>query len=289
MIYVSSSCIRNNNIAEIICSLSEKGIRNIELSGGTEYYEGIEDDLKILKQRYQLQYACHAYFPPPKVPFVVNLASCNDDIYKKSIEHYDNCIKLLKKINSDVLSIHAGFLVEIDKDEIGRKLSKPTVYDEDEAYDRFCYAYEELSGKCKKHNIKLYLENNVLSQENYKEFKEHNYFMMTDCQSIMYMKKLIDFKLLLDLGHLYVTSNTLGLDYGQECMCLKKYAEWIHISENSGIYDEHKTLKADSTILKEFCKMYNFNMDVTLETVGKMDDILESIKMIKSAYPGTHE
>ena len=98
MIYVSSSCIRNNNIAEIICSLSEKGIRNIELSGGTEYYEGIEDDLKILKKRYQLQYACHAYFPPPKVPFVVNLASCNDDIYKKSIEHYDNCIKLLKKI-----------------------------------------------------------------------------------------------------------------------------------------------------------------------------------------------
>lgn len=41
MIYVSSSCIRNNNIAEIICSLSEKGIRNIELSGGTEYYEGM--------------------------------------------------------------------------------------------------------------------------------------------------------------------------------------------------------------------------------------------------------
>ena len=39
MIYVSSSCLKNNNITEIICQLADRGIQNIELSGGTDYYD----------------------------------------------------------------------------------------------------------------------------------------------------------------------------------------------------------------------------------------------------------
>lgn len=167
MIYVSSSCIKNSHIAEVICQLADNGIQNIELSGGTDYYDGIEQDIKRLKEKYRLNYAFHAYFPPPKTSFVVNLASCNDEIYKKSMEHYDNCIELLGRIESSVLSVHAGFLIEISKDEIGRKLSRAIFYDRDEAYSRFCYAYEKLSRKCQEQNIRLYLENNVLSRENY--------------------------------------------------------------------------------------------------------------------------
>lgn len=280
MIYVSSSCVRHNNIAEVICQLMDKGIQNIELSGGTEYYDGIEHDLKRLKEKYQLNYACHAYFPPPKVPFVVNLASCNDAIYRKSIEHYDNCIELLKRIDCSVLSVHAGFLVEINKDKIGRKLSRAVIYDRNEAYSRFCYAYENLSKKCREQSIRLYLENNVLSRENYQEFEYQNYFMMTDYKSIMYMKNQIDFDLLLDLGHLHVSSDTLDLDYEQECNKLEKYVKWLHISENNGIYDEHKPLKKESVILEAFQKLFRSDLNVTLETVGEINGILKSMELI---------
>lgn len=280
MIYVSSSCVKNNNITEVICQLADKGIQNIELSGGTDYYSRVEHDLKRLKEKYRLNYACHAYFPPPKVPFVVNLASCNDTIYMNSVEHYDNCIELLKKIGCYVLSVHAGFFVEIDKDEIGKKLSKVVIYDKNEAYSRFCYAYEKISKKCGEQDISLYLENNVLSCENYQEFKYQNYFMMTDYESIMYMKEQIDFNFLLDLGHLHVSADTLGLDYEQECSKLKKYVKWLHISENNGIYDEHKPLKKESAILKEFYKIFHSDLSVTLETVGEIKDILKSIELI---------
>lgn len=280
MIYVSSSCLKNNNITEIICQLADRGIQNIELSGGTDYYDGMEHDLKRLKEKYQLNYVCHAYFPPPRKPFVVNLASCNDVLYRKSIEHYDNCIELLKKIDCNVLSVHAGFLLEIDKDEIGRKLCNTVIYDKEEAYSRFCSAYERLSRKCKEQNIRLYLENNVLSRENYQGFEYQNYFMMTDYESIMYMKEQIDFELLLDLGHLRVSADTLGLDYKQECSKLKKYVRWIHISENNGIYDEHKPLRKDSIILKEFHDIVYSGINVTLETTGKTDEILNSMKLL---------
>lgn len=283
MIYVSSACIKKHNIAEVIHELAKNNIRNIELSGGTDYYSNLVLDLEQLKQAYKLNYACHAYFPPPKIPFVVNLAACNDKIYKQSIQHYVQCIEMLKRINCNVLSIHAGFLVEISKDEIGKKLNSHIVYDEGKAYDRFCSAYEYIAKLCSKNNISFYLENNVLSAENYREFDDHNYMMMTDYESIMKMKGQLDFNLLLDLGHLHVSANTLELNYERECSLLKEYVKWIHISENNGIFDEHKPLRTDSKILEEFSKMYHSNIDVTLETVGNVEGILKSIELIRNS------
>ena len=280
MIYVSSACIRKNNIAQVIYQLAENGIRSIELSGGTDFYNEIEHDIRLLKKKYRLQYACHAYFPPPHTPFVVNLASCNDHIYQQSIEHYENCIELMKRIDCKTLSIHAGFLVEINENEIGKKLTNYILYDEKKAYERFCSAFRYISQLCAENNIELYLENNVLSAENYRQFGCHNYMMMTDYKSIMQMKDRLDFKLLLDLGHLYVSANTLGLDYSEECSALKRYIKWVHISENNGIFDAHKPLKKDSKIMKEFYKSNSTDINVTLETVGEIKDIVESVTLV---------
>lgn len=281
MIYVSSSCIRGDNIADIVRQMAENGLSNIELSGGTQYYDSIDTDLEILRQKYHLQYACHAYFPPPRDPFVVNLASCNNTIYHRSIDHYMHCVEMLKRIKCGVLSIHAGFLIEIGTGEIGRKLSNRVVYDEEEAYDRFCAAYESIARSCAENDIILYLENNVLNGENYRRFGFRNYMMMTDHESVMKMKERLKFNLLLDLAHLHVSSKTLGLDYAEECNKLKEYVRWVHISENNGIFDEHKPLRHDSVIINEFKKLYVPGVDVTLETSGDMSEIIRSIEIIK--------
>ena len=44
MIYVSSFSSKQKRIGHAIEELVEAGIRNIELSGGTEYYVGYEDE-----------------------------------------------------------------------------------------------------------------------------------------------------------------------------------------------------------------------------------------------------
>lgn len=281
MIYISSSCIKKDKIAEIIKFLAENGIKHIELSGGTQYYEGIEKDLSVQKEKYGLTYACHAYFPPPKKPFVVNLASCNDEIYHQSIEHYKQCIKMLEFIDCRVLSVHAGFMVEVGIEEIGKRLSNRIVYDEERAYERFCSAYQYLSKQCMDSGIELFLENNVLSSDNYGEFEGHNYMMMTDYCSIMKMKEQLDFNLLLDLGHLHVSARTLGLDFQEECRNLKKCVSWVHLSDNNGVIDEHRPLEEKSRILQEFRKIYISDMNVTLETVGDIQEIIKSMQFVQ--------
>lgn len=284
MIYISSACVKSGSIAKVITSLGELGVKNIELSGGTDYYEGIENDLKRLEKKYGLTYACHAYFPPPKEAFVVNLASCNDKIYRQSIEHYEQCIHMLKHIGIRSLSVHAGFMVEVGTDEIGKRLNGRIVYDEKSAYERFLYAYQHILKLCTASGIELYLENNVLSAENYEEFENHNYLMMTDYDSIMEMRKQLDFNLLLDLGHLHVSAKTLHINFQNECSKLKKYVKWLHLSENDGVSDEHRPLREGSEILQEFRKIYVQGMNVTLETTGSIDDILKSVELLKITY-----
>ena len=71
MIFVSSACLRNKKIKDSVKELADNGFTNIELSGGTEYYDNFEVDLLNLKKDYNLNYQCHNYFPPPKNHFVL--------------------------------------------------------------------------------------------------------------------------------------------------------------------------------------------------------------------------
>lgn len=279
-LYASTACLSNKYIKDSVEELAHAGFTNIELSGGTEYYEGLWEDLRHLQEKYNLTYACHAYFPPPQEHFVVNLASCNDEIYERSKKHYVDCIGQLSKIACKVLSIHAGFLVEVTPNTIGQVIPTEMIYDEEEAYCRFKKAYKYISTLCKKKGIKLYLENNVFSKANYESFGGNNYFMMTDYRSIMKMKAVLDFDLLLDLGHLHVSSKTLRLDYADECQKLSKYVRWCHMSHNDGIVDQHRSLESGCEELVEY-KKHRFDMwPTTLETVDDIRRVVQSKECI---------
>lgn len=281
MIYVSSSCLKNKYIVETVRQLAEHGIKNIELSGGTEYYDDLENDLKRQQRIYGLNYTCHAYFPPHKNDIVVNLASCNDDIYRESIQHYKDCIAFLNRLEIRTLSIHAGFFIEISSDEIGKLIKTNTIYNKENSYERFICAYENIRELCLQNDIRLYLENNVLSEENYRQFRYRNYLMMTDSGTIAEMKKKLEFNLLLDYGHLCVSSGTLGLSFQEECGKLGREAGWIHVSDNNGVKDLHLPLNQKSEIMKEVKRNHRIeDINITLETVGTIKEISDSIHLI---------
>lgn len=277
-IYVSTACVRFAKIAESIRSLAEQGFRHIELSGGTKPYQRLEEDLIRLKKEYSLIYACHGYFPPPEQDFVVNLASGNEEIYKKSIRHYLMCMDMMERVGIKDLSLHAGFLIEIPPEQIGRRIDSPIIYNREESVSRFCDAYNEIVKNATARGMNVYLENNVISRENYEQFNGHNYLLMTDYATICEMKQILDFNLLLDLGHLHVSSHTLGHSFEEEVRQLACMVKWLHVSENDGIVDEHRMLDADSKIQRA-CSLFS-DCNITLETVGAIEHIRESYQMI---------
>ena len=62
----------------------------------------------------------------------------------------------------------------------------------------------------------MFVENNIITQENYKNFLNVNPFLLTDKKSYEELKSFIDFNILIDLGHLNVSSETLNLDIDDE-------------------------------------------------------------------------
>lgn len=284
MIYVSTACIKKEKISDILQIYLDAGIQNIELSGGTSYYPEIEEDLKKYGEIYGLNYACHSYFPPPKQDFVVNLASCNDEIYERSLAHYEKCIELLKQIKCKTLSIHAGFYVEVTPQNIGKKLSRDIIYNKDKAMKRFCNAYKIINVLCEDNGIKLYLENNVLSQGNYLQFGNKNLLMLTDFESYIELKQQLEFELLLDLGHLHVSANVLKKNYKEEIMKFASFVQWIHMSENNGAWDQHRPLYKNGKILGIYQECFDNKIPVTLETNGSMENILDSISLLRGEY-----
>lgn len=279
MIYVSSSCVKHKKIKDSVLDLVRNGFKNIELSGGTEYYEGFDKDLLELQDKHNLNYLCHNYFPPPTEHFVLNLASLNDTIYNNSFEHIKKSIELSQKLGADKFGFHAGFFIDIKVSEIGKKISKEALYNTDEAVHRFCQAIKKLSIIAE--DIKLYIENNVFSSTNYKTYQGENFFMLTNSNDFYKLKDEINFNLLLDVAHLKVSAHTLNLNFEDELSHMIKYSDYIHISDNDGLHDLNRPLTIDSNLVNLLKTSDLKNKDFTLEIYDKMDKIKETHEILQ--------
>jgi endonuclease IV len=278
MIYVSSSCVNNIKIRDSVQELAENNFQNIELSGGTEYYENFENDLLELKAKYSLNYRCHNYFPPPKKPFVLNLASLNDETFQMSFDHLQKVIALSNRLGADKFAFHAGFFIDIKLNEIGKKISLDNLFDGKDAIERFCNAYKIIKKQSK--NVCLFIENNVFSRNNADTFNGKNPFMMTNFNEYKSLKEKIDFNLLLDVAHLKVSAKTLGLNWEDEFKNMINVSSYIHVSDNDGFHDSNNQLAKSSSLLSMLKESDTRNKDFTLEIYDGMYAIKKSYEIL---------
>lgn len=279
MIYVSSSAVKADKIKDAVEALVKSGFRDIELSGGTKYYEGIEQDLLELKEKYNLNYLCHNYFPPPKTDFVLNIASLNPEISERSVSHVLEAIRLSKSLGAKIFAFHAGFLIDIPVGSIGKRIDQLPLFDREKCIEQFCRNYELIRKHCD--GIRLYIENNVLSAENYLSFGKTNPFFMCDLAGIKEFSEKIRFNHLLDLAHLHVSCQSLGLDFSKEASELIAATDYIHVSDNDGTADTNQGLRENSPVHKALRVSSLTEKIVTLEVYSGLEELHQSYRMIQ--------
>ena len=283
MIYISSSCVKASLIKDSIEKLYEYGFQNIEFSGGTRPYDEMESDILNFKNKYDLNYLCHNYFPPPQENFVLNLASLNKDIYERSFNHVKQALDLSARIGADKFAVHAGFLIDIPLNEIGQSVSSKQLFDEVKAKEQFFEAVKQLKIVADKYRIKLYIENNVVSTQNFKNFGNTNPFFICSKQDAEEFIKLVpSVQILVDLAHLKVSCKTLELNFEEQADYFLNITDYVHLSDNDGLSDSNKEIEQDSNVYEVLRKANLKNKTFTLEVYTGLDKVKETYNLINN-------
>lgn len=285
---MSSSCVKTQYIRQSVEILVNNGFRAIELSGGSEYYPQILQDLLELKEKYNLHFACHNYFPPPakKGDFVINLASLDSAIFERSLEHLHMALEWSHLLGSKYFGFHAGFFLPLCSNELGisHLEHKHRIYDKDKAMEQFIRGYKVLQENAKKLDITLYIENNVISSIYAKKYNTWDLAMLLCLEDLLNLQKSIDCKLLLDVGHLKVSANTMGRDFINELLGCAQVADYIHLSDNNGLSDENKAISMESEFLPILASFHHSQKHYTLEVYGSLDSIKRSYEVAKKMF-----
>jgi sugar phosphate isomerase/epimerase len=236
-IFCSTGGFKTRDFFESSQAFLENGIRNIELSAGTVR----PDFRKRLKQlNTEANLMLHNYFPPANDPLVLNLASLDNEIANRSIDFYRELIRLSASISSRYVGIHAGLLLDPKVNELGKVIKPKELFPRDQALNLFYGRIEALSRYASNLEVRLLVENNILSKGNFDTHGKNILLLADEVEIAEFMTSLGGkLGLLLDVGHLKVSSNTLQFDLVNAFQLLEKFTEGYHLSENLGESDDH--------------------------------------------------
>ena len=265
-VFVSSYGIKKLSIIKTIEKFSKNNINNIELSSNK--YINKKEIKKILLFK-KIKFKLHNYFPPPKIPFVINLASKDPNIIKKSINNIKKSIILSKKLKSSFFSFHAGFRIDPAVSDLGNSLFGK-ICDKKTALQIFKKNILLIHRFSKIHKIKLLIENNVITKKNFLNYKDNPMLLTSPNDIRRFFKSLPkDIGLLLDVAHLKVSSETEGFSLKKAFEILNPIVKGYHLSDNNGLIDNNQKFKKNSFFFKFLRKDLNYYVIEVYKTTAK--------------------
>lgn len=257
MVYISTSCVKAANVVDAVKALSHF-TGHIELSGGSQYQDNLLQDLVTIKTQQNIDFLVHSYFPPPKTPILLNFA----DTGNETREFITESMHFVEALGVNYYSVHAGFKSDFNlENEILDGGSK--TFSIAGIGENITWFEKHFSQKIALENLHPNLQKDTCYMAEFNEILQ----MLNDYPQLY---------LLLDLGHLKVSSRFYGFNYLDAVKQLfSEYADRIlelHLSENHGSFDDHHLLFSDSAqymivdIYKEIIK--ENNIKITIEARG---------------------
>jgi sugar phosphate isomerase/epimerase len=259
-VYVSSAAFRTTSSREMVSMALRYGITHIELSASLEYSDELLNPIRATKDR--IRYLVHNYFPTPKTPFVLNLASTDPEQRRMSMDLCENAIRLSVVLGAPFYSVHAGTILKLKPEDLNnpnRQVLAGTLpgASYEEAYRILVDSLGTLNESARQWGIQLLVENSVVTNAHLRSGNT-NTFLLTRAEEFERLKKDIpddNLGFLIDLAHLEITSNALYYNKLFFLERIRSYIYALHLSENDGQRDTNEAMTPISwfvPILKTF-------------------------------------
>ena len=283
VIFISSVAFTNPSLQQLIDISSELNI-NFELSANICYEKDIDNKLKNFRGKFLI----HNYFPLPKKEFVINLASSNEDIRKKSIKFAIENIFRCKNFNIPIYSIHSGFRFDPIPNELGTKFKSMKLDNYESSFNLFVRSILKILDTTSDTNVRFLLENNVITAENLIAFNQ-NPLLCCDKNDYIKIFEIIDNKrlgILADFGHLKVSAKTLNFNLESFYEILKDKIFAHHLSSNNSLHDTNESFKnvSDFERIEYIEKSEYITLEInniSCEEIIEQRDLLQSFIKVK--------
>lgn len=244
MIYVSTGGTRMKSGPECAEDFYLHGITGVELSSGA-YLKDQKSAILALPQEIELQ--IHNYYPPPKIPFIFNLASIDSEVLEMSINHAREAMYLALEINRPIYSFHAGFRLNPDISELGKKFMHRNLSSRSDALSRFGESVLKLAEEARLMGVRLLVENNVVTPQNHMAFGEDPMLLTAPDEITKFMSEMpSNVKLLLDVAHFKVSGAALGFELVEGHTLVSSHISGYHLSDNNGEFDSNEPFNNNS-------------------------------------------
>lgn len=247
-IYASSGAFLSRELAPLLDEAAAAGVTHVELSSGVAWGA---DNLEVVRRnRHRFRFLVHNYFPPPERPFVLNLASADPEIRRRSLAHCRGAMDLAHELESDLFTVHAGFAIEPKVSELGRPITGEAG-DIEVAYRIFRDTVGDLLAYGEGRGVRLGIENNVVAPFNLRHGR-NAFLLMATAEEIGRLAADIPsprLGFLIDSGHLNVSATTLGFDRGAFLETIGPRVLGWHLSDNDGTADSNRPFGDDAWFL----------------------------------------
>lgn len=231
-----------SSIFQVVDLLCEHGITNIELGSNHQY----EPDFLLQLKKKSCRFLVHNYFPIPKRSFVLNVASENPEIVRRSISQIYSAIEFCHDLGAELYTFHPGFLTDpdgasrsSDNYDFQFKNDVPETTGYDAAYSRMLSGIEKAVVRAHELGVRIAIEtegsvgkkNHLLMQrpEEFDEFYTH--FSPEDVG------------VNLNLGHLRLAAVAFGFSIEEFVKKIADATVAIEMSHNKGVNDDHLPLQ----------------------------------------------
>lgn len=244
--YLSTSCFGNEPVAKAVEKCLKFDVGGVELSA-PHPYETVDSLVQKLKKfkRMGCKFTLHNYFPPPEKEFVLNIASGNLKIAEANRKLFKDSLFTAVQLQVPYFGVHAGYLTDAVAQPDGMFLFEGKTQDYATALENAAIFIREETSKSNDAKVILLLENEFPTTQGKKSL-----FCSFDEIRDLLDRVPLTVGLLLDLGHLNISSHILGFD---KWAFLESFLDGygarlfeVHFSENDGRTDDHLPVRASS-------------------------------------------